>query len=80
MNTKWKDMTSMQKVGFIIYCLGAVLVVVSIIKPDLSTTLAIAVMCVGEAVNHWQKSRKWAYLFAGGAVIAIACFVLELCL
>lgn len=84
MNTKWKDMTSMQKAGFIVLCLGALLMVVSIMKPDLfpvnMTTPALTVMSVGEAMDYWQKSKKWAWLFIGAAVITTACFVLELCL
>ena len=84
MNQKWKDMTSMQKIGFIIVCLGAVLMVVSIIKPELfpanMSTPAIAVMSVGEALDYWQKSRQWAWLFIGATVISMACFILELCL
>ena len=84
MNTKWKDMTFMQKTGFIVVCLGALLMVVSIIKPELfpvnMITPAIAVTSVGEAMDYWQKGRKWAWLFIGAAVISMACFVLELCL
>lgn len=84
MNLKWKDMTSMQKIGFIIVCLGAVLMLVGIMKPELfpvsMTTPAIAVMSVGEAMDYWQKNKKWAWLFIGAAVISVACFVLELCL
>ena len=84
MNMKWKDMTTTQKIGFIITCLGAVLAVVAMMKPELfpvnMTTPAIAVMTVGEAMDYWQKSKKWAWLFIGAAVISMACFVLELCL
>lgn len=84
MNLKWKDMTTMQKIGFIIVCLGAVIMVVDMMKPELfsvnMTTPSIAVISVGEAMDYWQKSRKWAWLFIGAAVISMACFVLELCL
>ena len=84
MNLKWKDMTSMQKTGFIIVCLGAVLMLVSILKPELfpvsMITPAIAVTSVGEAMDYWQKQRKWAWIFVGAAAISLACFVLELCL
>ena len=84
MNLKWKDMTSMQKAGFIVVCLGAVLMVVCIMKPELfpvsMTTPVIAVMSVGEAMDYWQKNKKWAWLFIGSAVICMACFILELCL
>lgn len=84
MNQKWKDMTSMQKTGFIVVCLGAVLMLVSILKPELfpvsMITPAIAVTSVGEAMDYWQKQRKWAWIFVGAAAISLACFVLELCL
>ena len=84
MNVNWKDMTSMQKNGFIILCIGAVLMAASIMKPDLfpvsMTTPALAVMSVGEAMDYWQKNKKWAWLFAGAAVISMVVFVLELCL
>ena len=79
MNTKWKDMTPMQKIGFVIVCIGAALVAVAMMKPDLfpvnMTTPAIAVMSVGEAMDYWQKNRKWAYLFIAAGVICLACFV-----
>ena len=84
MNTKWKDMTSLQKAGFIVVCLGAIVVLADFLKPELfpvnMSTPAIAVMSVGEAMDYWQKNRKWAWLFLGAAVISMACFVLELCL
>ena len=38
---------------------------------------AIAVITVCEAVVYWKEKRKWAYLLIAGAVISIACFVLE---
>ena len=84
MNEKWKDMTSMQKAGFIILCLGALLMLVGVVKPEFfpvnMTTPAIVVMTVGEAMDYWQKSKKWAWLFIGAGAIAMVCFILELCL
>ena len=84
MNSKWKDMTTMQKSGFIILLLGAALMLVSVVKPSLfpinMTSPALIIITVGEAMDYWQKSKKWAWLFIGAAVIAMACFVLELCL
>ena len=81
---KWNELTSMQKIGFILVCLGGVLVVAGFMKPDLfpinMITPGIAISSVGEAMDYWQKNRKWAYLFIGAAVISMACFVLELCL
>ena len=84
MNEKWNEMTSLQKAGFIVLCLGAALMVVSWIKPDLfpvkMSTPALVIMSVGEAMDYWQKSKKWAWLFIGAAVICLATFILELCL
>ena len=84
MNMKWKDMTSMQKAGFVILCLGAALMAVSLMKPDLfpvnMSTPALVIMSVGEAMDYWQKNKKWAWLFIGAAIISLACFILELCL
>ena len=85
MNTKWKDMTPLQKAGIIITFFGAALVVVAMLKPDLfpikiNTTVAISVMSLGEAMEHWEKQRKWAWLLAGAAVICMACYLLEIVL
>jgi predicted membrane protein len=82
MNTKWKDMTAMQKAGFIILCIGAALMVISWVKPTLfpigMTTPALVIMSVGEAMDYWQKNRKMAWLFIAAAVICLACSLLEL--
>jgi predicted membrane protein len=82
MNEKWKDMTTMQKAGFIILCLGAALMVISWVKPTLfpigMTTPALVIMTVGEAMDYWQKNRKMAWLFIVAAVICLACSLLEL--
>jgi hypothetical protein len=81
---KWKDMTPMHKVAFVIACLGAIVVVMDKLLPDLfpvdPTCPAIAVFTVCEALVYWKERRKWAYLLLAAAVISTACFVLELCL
>jgi hypothetical protein len=83
MNTKWKDMTAMQKAGFVILCIGAAMMLVAFLKPgffpvQIDTTLALVVMSVGEAMDHWEKSRKWAWLFIAAGVICLVCWGLEL--
>jgi predicted exporter len=84
MNEKWKDMTTMQKAGFIILCIGAALMVLSWVVPGLfpisMTTPALVIMSVGEAMDYWQKNRKWAWLFIVATVVCLASFILELCL
>ena len=83
MSTKWKDMTAMQKAGFVILCIGAAMMLVAFLKPgfipaQIDTTLALVVMSVGEAMDHWEKSRKWAWLFIAAGVICLVCWALEL--
>ena len=83
MNTKWKDATTLQKIGLVITFIGAALVVVAMLKPDLfpikiNTTVAISVMSIGEAMVQWETQRKWAWLLAGAAVLCIVCYLLEL--
>ena len=41
-------------------------------------TPAIALTTVGEAMDYWQKNKKWAWLFIGAAVISMVIFVLEM--
>lgn len=76
---KWNEYTPMQKIGFIVLCIGAVLMIVGVLKPALfpidMTTVALVVMSVGEALDHWEKKRKWAYWFIAAAVICAVCFV-----
>lgn len=83
MNMKWKDMSPLQKAGLVITFIGAALVLVAMLKPDLfpvkiSTTVAIAIMSAGEAMELWEKQRKWAWMLTGAAVICMACYLLEL--
>ena len=79
---KWNDMTPIQKVLFIISCVALVFLPVSNVMADIfpidMTYPAIVVFTVCEAVVYWKQKRKWSYLLIGGAVISLACFVLEL--
>ena len=84
MKMKWQNMTPMQKVSFIISCIAVAVWVVSKAKPGLfpidPTYPAIAVFTVCEAVVCWNQRRKWSYLLIAGAVVSMACFLLELSL
>ena len=77
---KWNEMTIMQKIGTVLIFGGAALMLVGILKPALftvdMTTIALVVMSVGEALDHWETKRKWAYLFIAAAVICLACALL----
>ena len=72
-------MSLMQKIGTVLIFGGAALMLVGILKPVLfpfdMTTVALVVMSVGEAMDHWETKRKWAYLFIAAAVICAVCFV-----
>ena len=76
---KWNEMTIMQKIGTVLIFGGAALMLVGILKPALftvdMTTIALVVMSVGEALDHWETKRKWAYLFIAAAVICLVCAV-----
>ena len=72
------------KIATIISCLAVVVWLIYKVKPTLfpvdPTYPASAVFTVCEAVVYWKKKRTWAYLLIAGAVISLACFVLELML
>ena len=80
----WKSMSTAEKIIFIVSCIGAVIVVLAWMKPNLFsmnlTYPAIALVTLCEAVCYWKKNRKWAYLLIVAAVISLACFILELSL
>ena len=80
----WNTMTLMQKIAFIVSCIGAVLVVAAKAKPGLfpvdPTYPAIAVFTIFEAVAYWNEKRKWSYLLIAGAIVSLAFCLLEFCL
>lgn len=82
MNTKWKDMTPMEKFALIVSCIAALVIVLALRKQDLFpvdiTCPAIAIATVFEALAYWKKNRKLAYLLLAGTVISLVFFTLEL--
>ena len=80
----WKNMPLSHKIATIISGLAVVVWLILRVKPDLFavdlTYPAIVVVTVCEAVVYWKDKRKWAYLLIAGAVIFLACFLLELML
>lgn len=80
----WKNMPLSHKIATIIAGLAVVVWLIPKALPNLlpfdPTYPAIAVFTVCEAVTCWKEKRKWAYLLIAGAVISIACFILELML
>ena len=80
----WKNMSLSHKIATISAGLAVVVWLIPKALPNLlpfdPTYPAIAVFTICEAVTCWKEKRKWAYLLIAGAVISIACFVLELML
>ena len=69
------------KIATAISCLAVVVWLIPKLQPELlpidPTYPAIAVFTVCEAVIYWNQKRKWSYLLIAGAVISMACFILE---
>ena len=84
MNMNWKNMTLIQKIATIVAGLAVVVWVIHNVQPNLlpmdPTYPAVAVFTVCEAVVCWNERRKWSYLLIAGAVISMACYMLELSL
>lgn len=82
MNTKWKDMTPMEKVALIVTCIAAFVIALALRNQDLFpvdiTCPAIAIATAFEGLAYWKKNRKWAYLLLAGTVISLAFFALDL--
>ena len=80
----FKNMPLSHKIATIIAGLAVVLWLVPHVSPDLlpfdPTYPAIAVFTACEGVVYWKQKRSWALLLIAGAVICIACFLLELML
>lgn len=79
---EWKNMSPMQKITMVIGAIAVVLIVITLIKPQLfpidTTCPAIAVFTICEAVLYWEEKRKLAYFMIIAAVISMVCFALDL--
>ena len=77
----WKNMSRSHKIATVIAGIAVLFWVIHQVQPDLlpidTTYPSIAVFTVCEAVVYWKQKRKWAYLLIAGAVISLACFILE---
>ena len=77
----WKNMPISHKIATIISALAALVWAIQQVKPDLFpinlSCPAIALFTGCEAVVCWKNQRTWSYLLIAGAVISIACFILE---
>ena len=78
----WKTMSIAHKIATIISVIAVLVWVVYKVRPALfpidPTCPAIAVFTACEAVVYWKNKRVWAYILIAGAVISMACFLLEL--
>ena len=73
-----------QKIATFISILAVVAWMIPIVSPNLLpidlTYPAVAVFTLCEAVICWNNRRKWSYILIAGALISIACFILEMML
>ena len=81
MNMNWKNMPLFHKIATVIAGLAAVVWALHQVQLDLlpidPTYPSIAVFTVCEAVVCWKEKRMWSFLLIAGAVISMACFLLE---
>ena len=77
----WKNMPLAHKIATVISWLAVAVWAISKVKSDLfpidPTYPAIAVFTLCEAVVYWSTKRKWAYLLIAGAVISLACSLVD---
>ena len=77
----WKNMPLTHKIATVISWLAVAVWAISKVKSDLfpvdPTYPAIAVFTLCEAVVYWSTKRKWAYLLIAGAVISLACSLVD---
>ena len=77
----WKNMPLSHKIVTIIAGIAILFWVIHKVQPNLlpidPTYPSIAVFTLCEAVVYWKQKRTWSILLIAGAVISMACFVLE---
>ena len=80
----WKKMPLSHKIATVIAGLAVVVWLIAKVQPSLlpfdPTYPSIAVVTICEAVTYWKTKRVWAWVLIAGAVISIACCLLELML
>lgn len=78
----WKNMPISHKIATVIAGLAVAIWLIPMAMPNLlpfdPTYPAVAVFTLCEAVVYWKEKRTWACLLIAGAVISLACCLLEL--
>ena len=77
----WKNMPLAHKIATVISWLAVAVWAISKVKSDLlpidPTYPAIAVFTICEAVVYWKNKRIWSYILIAGAVISLACSLVD---
>ena len=84
MNEKWSEKTTFQKVMDIIAGIAFLVYVIfewlertgKVESADITTCIAIGVVCICEAFSYWNTKRIFSYVAIAGAVCLIAVVVL----
>ena len=84
MDRKWSEKTTLEKVMDILAGIGLCVWIVfeilsektSLAFADTASSIAIALVCVFEAVSYWNVKRVFSYVAIAGAVCLAATMVL----
>ena len=84
MNQKWSEKTKLQKlmdiiagIAFLVYVIFQALERAGKVESaDLTTCIAISVVCICEAFSYWNTKRTFSYVAIAGAVCLIAVMIL----
>ena len=80
MNRKWNEKTTVEKVAEIIASIALVIWLVfeflemknTVPYAELVSYIAITVVCICEAISHWNVKRSLSYVAIAGAVLLVA--------
>jgi hypothetical protein len=84
MDRKWSEKTTLEKVMDILAGIGLCVWIVfeilsektSLAFADTASSIAIALVCVFEAVSYWNVKRVFSYVAIAGAILIMATTIL----
>ena len=84
MNRKWNEKTTVEKIADIIGVIALVAWLLLeflgkkglIAYSEITTCIAVGIVCICEAVSYWNVKRTFSYVAIGGLVLLTAVTVL----